>query len=254
MAKTTVHKRSSKSKATSPCRTPSKSTRTPKKARLVQSASKRRDPDAHDDYTETHVVTNGTYKGFHVTPKREGSNAFTLIKNGRGKPLYQQREVELNKDDVEELDHLDMLKISSEDVAAGEDEEDEALVKFEMTTWTCLKCKAINQNDESICKTEIGENKMCRGTPAAKANLTWAGCFSSVSFMVSLQVDCGVHINVSLHLSNHKLILHFRRVVIRGLAVHAACKTISKKAFVKPAKRPVQSNHAVIIGCSSFAL
>ncbi len=36
------HKRSSKSKATSPCRTPSKSTRTPKKARLVQSVSKRR--------------------------------------------------------------------------------------------------------------------------------------------------------------------------------------------------------------------
>jgi hypothetical protein len=187
-----VHKRASTSKAISPCRSPTKkSTRIHKKARIAGSASKRLDPDAHVDYEETHVVTGGKFEGFQGTLKRKESNTLTLtlIKNKRGGALRQQLEVEVKDNEVDELNHLDMLKISSEQ-AAG-DEEDPDLLAFEKTIWTCSKCKADNKNDESICKTKIGEgNAICGGRSAATATSNWEGCFQSVAFTVSLQFEC----------------------------------------------------------------
>ena len=210
-------------KAKSSVRTPIKgsSKKKPRARLLERSASKRGSEDAFD---ETHVIVSGDFKQFKCTPIK-GTNKVVVHKNIRGTPLKQKLEAEVPDDGLEELNHFDMLC----EITGGGGEDDEELIEHEKKKWQCPKCKAMNFNDESICKTvESDDNNICGGTPAVVKLLTRAGCFDSEvssSICTYRSFDCLCYIIVHTH-ALHFYTEHRRR---RGIADHAP-RQIPKKA------------------------
>lgn len=162
-------------------RTPIRSSKKAPRARLLErSASKR--GSLEDDYAESHLIVSGEFNGFKCI-KGDG-NKVVLVKNKRNRMVKQKTEVEVPDGYLRELDHFDtMLDIT--DIEGGGD--DEELIKYEQTSWTCPKCKMANLNDSSYCSNFI-QGKQCMGNPAVVLK-TWDGCFAAKVGICSVAFD-----------------------------------------------------------------
>ena len=160
----------------SPVRTP---TRKPR-ARVVGKVASKRCNLKHDDFSETHLITKGKFKGFRCSRVKGSDRTVAIEKNLRGNPVKQRREVEVSVKDIKELDHIDMLKITEENTI-GDEDEDESLVEHEQKTWECPNCGSINLNESGYC-TAVVDGQQCRRTPACSEILGWDGCFQNDCF------------------------------------------------------------------------
>ena len=100
-----------------------------------------------------------------------------LLINARGKVMKESMDIWAEKSNIRELNSYDMLQTINVD---NEEEEDKAFIKFEQETWKCPRCNQLNKNDVGYCDN-VNDGKQCGGTKECEKQLTWAGCFTSMS-------------------------------------------------------------------------
>lgn len=140
----------------------------------------KRDKDI--DFEQTNVqISKGMYANFqgYTVEEDNGDDKIQvrLLKNARGKVMKESMDIWVEKSNIRELNSYDMLQTINVD---NEEEEDKAFIKFEQGTWTCPKCNQLNKNDVGYCDN-VNDGKQCGGTKECEKQLTWAGCFTSMS-------------------------------------------------------------------------